>query len=341
MSEDKIGIITKILKQKFFSDNSCAIDRASNITHKNDHFIFSLDATGLPTDEAQSAYRQLTDILQNKLHPSQVSIVLTTHKQGTNSSKQSGLQHNSKTDNKIIIPQVRKVILIASGKGGVGKSTVTAIIASHLAKQGKKIGILDADIYGPSMPHMFNLQGKPQLLENKMLPLSSSQGIKVNSIGFLTGADEGISWRGPMVAKALYQLLSLTHWGQLDYLLIDSPPGTGDIHLSLVQNYAIDGALIVTTPQKIAMIDADRSINMYQKLEVPILGIIKNMAPAASSEGDHSIFTGDGAETLATKHGVKILANIVFSAKIAEYCDLGLNLSDITILDSGLFSALY
>jgi len=179
-----------------------------------------------------------------------------------------GLPAEAKATRRKILPEVKNIVAVASGKGGVGKSTVTANLAGGLAKAGYKVGIVDADIYGPSMPTMFDIVGeRPQAVdvegEQKMVPVLS-YGIPIMSIGFFTDPDNAVVWRGPMAAKALTQMFTDTHWGELDYLLIDLPPGTGDIHLSLVQTVPLDGAVIVSTPQEVALADARKGVNMFQ-----------------------------------------------------------------------------
>ena len=177
-----------------------------------------------------------------------------------------------------LLPRVKNVIAVASGKGGVGKSTTTVNLALALAAEGAKVGILDADIYGPSQPMMMGITGRPESEDGKtMLPLEN-HGVEVMSIGFLVDEDQAMIWRGPMATQALDQLLRQTQWGDLDYLLVDMPPGTGDIALTLSQRVPLTGAVIVTTPQDIALIDARKGLNMFEKVGVPILGIVENMA---------------------------------------------------------------
>ena len=230
------------------------------------------------------------------------------------------------------IKGIDSIIAIASGKGGVGKSTVTANIAVTLAKMGLKVGILDADIYGPSMPLMFDLEGeRPTAKEidgkSKMQPLES-YGVKVLSIGFFTKPDQAVIWRGPMASKALNQLIFDSAWGELDFLLIDLPPGTGDIHLSIVQSLPITGAVVISTPQQIALADARKGIAMFQQetIQIPVLGIIENMAyfkTDESSETKYYIFGKDGAKALSESKKIPFLGSLPLMQTIREASDYG------------------
>jgi|TARA_B110000444_G_scaffold198844_1_gene190060 ATP-binding protein involved in chromosome partitioning len=230
------------------------------------------------------------------------------------------------------IPGVQHVIAVASGKGGVGKSTVTANAAVTLSKMGFKVGILDADIYGPSMPLMMDLvSDRPGGIEvdgvRKMEPVES-YGVKVMSIGFFAGTDQAVVWRGPMATKALNQMISETFWGDLDFLLIDLPPGTGDIHLSMVQALPITGAIVVSTPQPIALADARKGVGMFQMeaINVPVLGIIENMsyfAPDELPENKYYLFGKEGAQDLANEIQVPFLGELPIVQSIREASDVG------------------
>jgi ATP-binding protein involved in chromosome partitioning len=230
------------------------------------------------------------------------------------------------------IPGVQHVIAVASGKGGVGKSTVTANMAVTLSKMGFKVGILDADIYGPSMPLMMDLvSDRPGGIEvdgvRKMEPVES-YGVKVMSIGFFAGTDQAVVWRGPMATKALNQMISETFWGELDFLLIDLPPGTGDIHLSMVQALPITGAIVISTPQPIALADARKGVGMFQMeaINVPVLGIIENMsyfAPDELPENKYYLFGKEGAQDLANEIQVPFLGELPIVQSIREASDVG------------------
>lgn len=230
------------------------------------------------------------------------------------------------------IPGIQNIIAVASGKGGVGKSTVTANLAVSLAKMGFKVGILDADIYGPSMPIMFDVEHeKPLSVEvdgkSKMKPVESYE-VKLLSIGFFTQPDQAVIWRGPMAAKALNQMIFDANWGELDFMLVDLPPGTGDIHLSIVQSLPITGAVVVSTPQNVALADAKKGVNMFmsEAINVPVLGIVENMAyftPEELPNNKYYIFGQDGAKNLAIDLNVPLLGEIPLVQSIREAGDYG------------------
>ncbi|MDA0201019.1 MAG: Mrp/NBP35 family ATP-binding protein [Bacteroidetes bacterium] len=230
------------------------------------------------------------------------------------------------------IPGIDSIIAVSSGKGGVGKSTVTANLAVTLAQMGCKVGILDADIYGPSIPTMFDVEGQRPLSVNvggksKMAPVEN-YGVKVLSIGFFTQPNQAVIWRGPMAAKALNQMIFDAHWGALDFLLIDLPPGTGDIHLSIVQSLPLNGAVVVSTPQNVALADAKKGIAMFnqENIQVPVLGIIENMAyftPEELPDNKYYIFGRQGAQNLAEDKGVPFLGALPLVQAVREASDLG------------------
>lgn len=230
------------------------------------------------------------------------------------------------------IPGIKNTIAIASGKGGVGKSTITSNLAVTLAKMGFKVGLLDADIYGPSMPIMFDVENERPLSVNvngksKMKPIEN-YGVKILSIGFFTNPSQAVIWRGPMAAKALNQMIFDAHWGELDFLLIDLPPGTGDIHLSIMQAMPVTGAVVVSTPQNVALADARKGVAMFQQetINVPVLGIVENMAyftPAELPENKYYIFGKEGAKNLAEDLKVPLLGEIPLVQSIREAGDVG------------------
>lgn len=230
------------------------------------------------------------------------------------------------------VPGIQNIIAIASGKGGVGKSTITANMAIVLQKMGFKVGILDADVYGPSMPLMFNVDNARPLSVNinghsKMRPIES-YGVKILSLGFFTDSNQAVIWRGAMASKALNQMIFDSHWGELDFLLIDLPPGTGDIHLSIVQAVPVTGAIIVSTPQNIALADAKKGVAMFQQknINVPVLGIVENMSyftPAELPDHKYYIFGKDGAKNLAKDIDTAFLGEIPLVQSIREACDVG------------------
>lgn len=225
------------------------------------------------------------------------------------------------------LAQVKNIVVVSSGKGGVGKSTTAVNLALALAKQGHATGLFDADIYGPSQPMMLGIpQGtRPQIVNgNKMEPVQA-HGIKCNSVGLLVDENQAMVWRGPMVVGAFNQILNDTLWGALDYLVVDMPPGTGDIQLSLAQSVPVTGAVIVTTPQDVALLDAKRGIEMFRKVEVPILGIVENMSIHVCSNCGHSehIFGDGGARRIADNYEVDLLGELPLDAAIRQQCDEG------------------
>jgi ATP-binding protein involved in chromosome partitioning len=223
------------------------------------------------------------------------------------------------------LPNVKNIIVVASGKGGVGKSTVSANLALALQAEGAKVGVLDADIYGPSQPRMLGVSGKPQSPDGKTIIPMQAHGLSVMSIGFLVEEDTPMIWRGPMVTQAMMQLLTDTRWEQLDYLIVDLPPGTGDIQLTLSQKVPVAGAVIVTTPQDIALLDARKALKMFEKVEVPVLGIVENMATHICSNCGHEehIFGEGGGARMAAQYEVPYLGSLPLDIRIREQADGG------------------
>lgn len=223
------------------------------------------------------------------------------------------------------LPNISNIIAVASGKGGVGKSTVSANLALALAAEGASVGVLDADIYGPSQPRMLGATAKPEQLPNKKLKPVMAHGLATMSIGYLVDEAAPMIWRGPMVTQALQQLLNETEWPALDYLIVDLPPGTGDIQLSLSQRIPVSGAVIVTTPQDIALLDARKGLMMFRKVEVSVLGIVENMSTHVCSNCGHeeAIFGSGGGEQLAMEQGVELLGQLPLAASIRLQADAG------------------
>jgi ATP-binding protein involved in chromosome partitioning len=239
-----------------------------------------------------------------------LSVKIATH------SVQRGVQ---------LLPNVKNIIAVASGKGGVGKSTTAVNLALALAAEGASVGLLDADIYGPSQPMMMGIEGRPESVDGKNMEPMENFGIQVMSIGFLVAQDEAMIWRGPMATQALEQLLRQTNWRDLDYLIVDMPPGTGDIQLTLSQRVPITGAVIVTTPQDIALLDAKKGIKMFEKVGVPILGIVENMAVHICSKCGHTehIFGADGGKKMAADYKMDYLGALPLDMQIRLQADNG------------------
>jgi ATP-binding protein involved in chromosome partitioning len=224
-----------------------------------------------------------------------------------------------------LLPSVKNIIAVASGKGGVGKSTTAVNLALALAAEGANVGILDADIYGPSQPMMMGIEGRPESVDGQTMEPLENYGVQVISIGFLIDKDEAMIWRGPMATQALEQLLRQTNWKDLDYLIVDMPPGTGDIQLTLSQRVPMTGAVIVTTPQDIALLDARKGIKMFEKVGVPILGIVENMAVHVCTNCGHveHIFGADGGKKMATEYGMDYLGALPLNMQIRVQADSG------------------
>lgn len=225
---------------------------------------------------------------------------------------------------RLAVPGVKHLIAVASGKGGVGKSTTATNLALALQAGGVRAGMLDADLYGPSQPRMLGITGRPQTRDGKMEPLTG-HGIQTMSIGFLMDEDTPVIWRGPMVTRALQQLVYETRWDNLDYLIVDLPPGTGDIHLTMAQKIPVSGAVIVTTPQDIALLDARKGLAMFEKVGVPVLGIVENMSTHLCSQCGHEehIFGQGGAAHMAREAGTRLLGELPLDIRIREGADGG------------------
>lgn len=224
-----------------------------------------------------------------------------------------------------LMPNVKNIIAVASGKGGVGKSTTAANLALALAAEGAAVGILDADIYGPSQPTMMGIAGRPETVDGKTMEPMENHGLQVSSIGFMIDPDEPMVWRGPIVTQALQQLLGQTNWRDLDYLIVDMPPGTGDVQLTLSQKVPVTGAVIVTTPQDIALLDARKGLKMFEKVDIPIIGVVENMSIHICSNCGHAehIFGEGGGEKMCADFGVDFLGSLPLTMAIREQADSG------------------
>ena len=271
---------------------------------------------GFPAESAFSAWRdEIAQAITAETGVTVVDIELSS------SVVAHGVQRNLKP-----LPEVKNVIAVASGKGGVGKSTVAVNLALALTADGASVGLLDADIYGPSQPHMVGLVGeRPTSEDGKTMQPLEALGLQVMSIGFLVDVDEPMVWRGPMVTSALSQMLQQTEWRDLDYLIVDMPPGTGDIQLTLSQQVPVSGAVIVTTPQDIAAIDARKGLAMFRKVSIPVLGVIENMSTHICTNCGHEepIFGAGGGAAIASDFDVDLLGKLPLDARIREQADSG------------------
>jgi ATP-binding protein involved in chromosome partitioning len=295
-----------------FKDGTFLKQVISDIIIKGNNIGFSIDISGKDKLEAEEIRLKAINKLNEISEINKVTIVFTESKPMEKKAQKP----------KHFVESVKKIILVASGKGGVGKSTISALIAQQLSLENYRVGIVDADIYGPSIPHIFGVNEVPQTKDGRIIPVTT-RNIQIMSIGFFVKDYSAIIWRGPMASKTIYQLLSVTKWDNLDYLIIDMPPGTGDIHLSMLENYNLDGVIIVTTPQKISEIDVVRSIDLYQKLGLPILGIIENMS---------YMLKNNSGSRLSQKYNIPLITQISIIPQIADACDKSLPLTNLLTL---------
>ncbi len=271
---------------------------------------------GFPAEGVKTLWQQhIADAVKSETGAGAIEVTLTS------AVTAHGVQPNLKP-----LAEVRNVIAVSSGKGGVGKSTVAVNLALALAADGASVGLLDADIYGPSQPHMVGLVGeRPTTSDGKSMAPLEALGLQVMSIGFLIDPDQPMVWRGPMVTSALNQLLTQTSWRNLDYLIVDMPPGTGDIQLTLSQQVPVSGAVVITTPQDIAAIDARKGLAMFRKVSIPVLGVIENMSTHVCTECGHeeAIFGAGGADAMVRDFGVELLGKLPLDASIRQQADSG------------------
>ncbi len=297
-------------------------DQIQSLTIGGDRLTVVLEITQNQLPIRQSIETHIREALRQNTAFADIQFLITAHK--NSSSTPNPYAHKGELAG---ISKVKKIIAVASGKGGVGKSTTAVNLAVALSThaQGLRVGILDCDIYGPSVPRMMGIQQKPVITANKKIIPLEKDGIKLMSMGFLVDPDAANIWRGPMVMGAVTQMLGDVEWGELDFLIVDMPPGTGDAQLTLSQRAPLAGAIIVSTPQDIALIDARKAIAMFRKINVPILGIIENMSyfDCPHCHGRSEIFAHGGARREAEKLGVPFLGEIPLDIKIRENCDAG------------------
>ena len=296
--------------------------RALFVENGSVRFVMEIDPSRAEQYEAvrQEAEQRVRDLDGCR----DVSVVLTAHED----KKPPDLKPNKRPESKgpERIPGVAHVIAVASGKGGVGKSTVSANIACALAAKGKKVGLLDADVYGPSQPRMLGVSGRPSSPDGKTILPLHNHGVTMMSLGLMTREDQAVVWRGPMLMGALQQMLMQVQWGALDVLIVDLPPGTGDVKLSLAQKTHLSGAIIISTPQDIALLDARKGIDMFRQLKTPLLGMVENMSTHVCSKCGHEeyIFGHGGVAKEAKKLGIPLLAEIPLSLDIRLAADEGI-----------------
>ncbi|UKJ73082.1 iron-sulfur cluster carrier protein ApbC [Azospirillum brasilense] len=312
----------------------------SGLVVRDGHVAFSIEVDpkrGAQAEPVRHAAEKAVEALPGVLS---VTAVLTAHRpagqgaapqqshghsHGGHGHSHGGHSHGQPAEQKPLVPGVKAIVAVASGKGGVGKSTTASNLALAMAANGLKVGLLDADIYGPSMPRMLGISGRPTSRDGKILEPMENYGIKVMSMGFLVAEDTPMIWRGPMVMSALQQMLRDVNWGTLDVLVVDMPPGTGDAQLTMAQQVPLAGAIIVSTPQDIALLDARKGLNMFRRVDVPVLGIIENMSYFCCPNCGHrtDIFSHGGARKEATDLGMEFLGEVPLHLDIRETSDQG------------------
>ena len=321
MSKIAIELVKEALRKVYDPDlrkDLVTLNMVKDIKISGDDILVSVELTTPACPLKDQIKQNCIEEIKNKI-PSVKNVTVTMT---------SNVTTNRNTQHSSLLPNIKNTIAIASGKGGVGKSTVAVNLAVALAADGAKVGLIDADIYGPSVPMMLGINDRPKIYQDtataKMIPLEN-YGIKVMSIGFLIEPDAPVIWRGPMASGALKQFMSDVNWEELDYLIFDLPPGTGDIQLTLVQTIPLSGAVVVTTPQEVSLIDVRKALNMFQKVNVPLLGIIENMSYfiAPDTGKKYDIFGTGGGEKLAKELSVPLLGAIPINQNIREGGDIG------------------
>ena len=293
-----------------------AADRVQGLVIRDGNIGFSLEVDGLPPETRDDLKQQAEAAVQKLSGVVLVTCVLTAHRPAGASGTAKAPHNSASTEVPAVFKRIKTVIAVASGKGGVGKSTVAVNLAAALAKAGTITGLLDADIYGPSMPQLLGVTEKPQLTDDKKLIPIMARGLHTMSIGYLVDTDQAMIWRGPMAQGALMQMLEDVAWPDLDVLVLDLPPGTGDIQLTMAQRIPVSGAVLVTTPSELALADVTRAVAMFQKTQVPVLGLIENMAYLDAPDGSRLYPFGEGGAALAKKLNLAPLAALPLDAAI-------------------------
>jgi ATP-binding protein involved in chromosome partitioning len=314
LTENNILEALKIVKDPDLQRDIVALNFVKNLRIEGKNLAFTIELT-TPACPVRDEFKRLAETAIR----GQIDGV-----EGIKIQMTSRVPQNTGKEHMDLLPTVKTTIAIASGKGGVGKSTIAANIAVSLAMDGARVGLLDGDIYGPSIPLMMGVNERPSVSEGKLVPLNA-HGVKIMSIGFLVDPIQAVIWRGPMVSSAVKQFLGDVLWGDLDYLIIDLPPGTGDIHLTLTQTIPLSGAVVVTTPQDISLADARKACTMFKRVEVPVLGIIENMSYYICAKCGHreEIFDTGGGKKAAAEFGVAFLGEIPINTRIRIGSDTG------------------
>lgn len=317
ISEATILEALKSIKDPARGQDIVSLGMVSSVAVKDGHVAFAINIDPARADAMEAVRKLAEKSIQALPGVLTASVVLTAEKPQGGAAAPKG--------ERPMLPQVKSVVAVASGKGGVGKSTTSANLALALAQQGLKVGLFDADIYGPSMPRMMGISGEPDSPDGQTLMPMEAFGVKVMSIGFLVEEDSPVIWRGPMVMGAIQQLLRDVHWGELDVMVVDMPPGTGDTQLTMCQNVPLTGAVIVSTPQDIALLDARKGLNMFRKVDVPVLGLIENMSYYVCPKcGDEAhIFGHGGAKAEAARLSAEFLGEVPLDIAIRELADAG------------------